>query len=83
MARRKAKSERDIEKGYPARQFVAKLRRLADCIEQGARFRIQVAGDSGKQVDVRIGYGFGKSIRIPDGKLIERFAGHAVFLWLM
>lgn len=45
MARRKAKSERDIEKGYPARQFVAKLRRLADCIEQGSRFRIQVAGE--------------------------------------
>jgi len=26
-------------------QFVAKLRRLADCIEQGKKFRIQVAGE--------------------------------------
>ncbi|MGD9331286.1 MAG: amphi-Trp domain-containing protein [Desulfobacterales bacterium] len=45
MAPRKKKSKRDIEKGYPARQFVAKLRRLADCIEQGKRFRLQVAGE--------------------------------------
>ncbi len=45
MTRRKVKSERDIEKGYPAQQFVAKLRRLADCIDQGKRFRIQVAGE--------------------------------------
>jgi len=45
MARRKKKSKRDIEKGYPAKQFVAKLRRLADCIENGDRFRIQVAGE--------------------------------------
>lgn len=45
MARRKLKTDRDVEKGYPARQFVDKLRRLADCIEQGKRFRIQVAGE--------------------------------------
>lgn len=45
MARRKKKSKRDIEKGYPAKQFVAKLRRLADCIENGDRFRIQIAGE--------------------------------------
>ncbi len=45
MARRKARPKRDIEKGYPAKRFVAKLRRLADCIEQGKRFRIQVAGE--------------------------------------
>ena len=38
------KAERDVEKAYPAKQFVAKLRRLADCVEQGKRFRIQVAG---------------------------------------
>ena len=37
-------SERDVEKQYPASQFVDKLRRLADCIEQDKRFRIQVAG---------------------------------------
>ena len=39
------KPQRDIEKDYPHRQFVAKLRRLADCIEKGERFRIQVAGE--------------------------------------
>jgi amphi-Trp domain-containing protein len=45
MLRRNKKSERDVEKGYPAKQFIAKLRRLADCIEQGEMFRIQVAGE--------------------------------------
>lgn len=45
MARRKRKAKRDVEKDYPVRQFVAKLRRLADCLEDGARFRIQVAGE--------------------------------------
>ena len=36
---------RDIEMNYPREQFVAKLRRLADCVERGQRFRIQVAGE--------------------------------------
>ncbi len=45
MAQRKRRARRDVEKDYPAKQFVAKLRRLADCIEQGERFRIQVAGE--------------------------------------
>ena len=45
MARRKQRGKRDIEKNYPRRQFVAKLRRLADCLEEGKRFRIQVAGE--------------------------------------
>ena len=45
MAKRSRKAKRDIEKDYPAKQFVAKLRRLADCIEHGERFRIQVAGE--------------------------------------
>ena len=45
MAQRKKQSKRDVEKDYPAKQFVAKLRRLADCIEEGKRFRIQVAGE--------------------------------------
>ncbi len=45
MAVRKKKSKRDIEKDYPSKQFVAKLRRLADCIENSERFRIQVAGE--------------------------------------
>jgi amphi-Trp domain-containing protein len=39
------KRKRDIERNYPARQFVAKLRRWADCIEQGKPFRIQIAGE--------------------------------------
>ncbi len=45
MAVQKKKRKRDIEKNYPIKQFVKKLRRLADCIEQGQRFQIQVAGE--------------------------------------
>jgi len=45
MAQRKKRSARDIEKDYSSKQFVTKLRRLADCIEQGKRFQIQVAGE--------------------------------------
>ncbi len=39
------KSDRDIEKGYTVNQTVQKLRRLADCLEQGKRFSIQIAGE--------------------------------------
>ena len=39
------KSDRDIEKGYTPRQMAAKLRRLADCLETGRPFRIQIAGE--------------------------------------
>lgn len=42
MARRKS---RDIEKVYSRRQFAAKLRRLADAIEDERAFSIQVAGE--------------------------------------
>lgn len=35
---------RDIEKVYTTEQFVEKLRRLADCLEQGKQFDIQIAG---------------------------------------
>ena len=45
MPARKKKAKRDIEKDYPKRQFIAKLRRLADCLEENKRFRIQVAGE--------------------------------------
>ena len=45
MAARGKKTKRDIEKDYSSKQFVAKLRRLADCIEQGDRMRIQIAGE--------------------------------------
>ena len=40
-----AKQDRDIEKGYSTQQMVAKLRRLADCLEQGKPFQIQIAGE--------------------------------------
>ncbi|NIC05317.1 amphi-Trp domain-containing protein [Billgrantia bachuensis] len=39
------KAERDVEKGYSKAEFVAKLRRLADTIESGGRFDIQIAGE--------------------------------------
>ena len=39
------KEDRDIEKGYTVKQMVAKLRRLADCLEIGKRFTIQIAGE--------------------------------------
>ena len=39
------KPERDIEKHYPKADFVAKLRRLADAIENGDRFEIKLAGE--------------------------------------
>jgi amphi-Trp domain-containing protein len=42
---KRGKRARDIEKGYSKREFVAKLRRLADAIEQDGRFVIQVAGE--------------------------------------
>ncbi|MHC4305684.1 MAG: amphi-Trp domain-containing protein [Planctomycetota bacterium] len=45
MATRRKRRKRDVEKNYPRRQFIAKLRRLADSLEQGTRFRIQIAGE--------------------------------------
>ena len=39
------KEERDIEKTYPKSEFVSKLRRLADSIEEGTKFEIQIAGE--------------------------------------
>lgn len=36
---------RDVEKGYSKAEFVAKLRRLADAIENEERFEIQIAGE--------------------------------------
>jgi amphi-Trp domain-containing protein len=39
----KKKKDRDIEKGYTVKQMVAKLRRLADCLENDKPFRIQIA----------------------------------------
>jgi amphi-Trp domain-containing protein len=45
MPAKQKRSKRDIEKTYPMKQFIDKLRRLADCLEQGKRFRIQIAGE--------------------------------------
>ena len=36
--------KRDIEKTYTRRQFVEKLRRLADAVEKNTRFSIQILG---------------------------------------
>ncbi|TET24598.1 MAG: amphi-Trp domain-containing protein [Candidatus Bathyarchaeum sp.] len=40
-----SRSDRDIEKGYTTKQLAAKLRRLADSLESGKNFRIQIAGE--------------------------------------
>jgi amphi-Trp domain-containing protein len=42
MARRRP---RDLERTYSPRQFAAKLRRMADAVESGRAFTIQVAGE--------------------------------------
>ena len=39
------KEEIDIEKDYSTSEFVAKLRRLADSLEEGRKFEIQIAGE--------------------------------------
>ena len=39
------KADRDIERDYPLTQFVEKLRRLADSLEKGQRFEIEIAGE--------------------------------------
>ena len=39
------KKDRDLEKSYSTKQMVVKLRRLADCLENGKRFTIQIAGE--------------------------------------
>ncbi len=38
-------NERDLEKSYSDKEFVEKLRRLADAIETGDKFEIQIAGE--------------------------------------
>lgn len=39
------KEERDIEKSYTTAEFVKKLRRLADDLENGEQFEIQIANE--------------------------------------
>jgi amphi-Trp domain-containing protein len=43
---KKRKAERDVEKTVTKAAFVRKLRRLADDLEAGKPFRIQVAGET-------------------------------------
>ena len=38
-------SDKDVEKSYSNKGVAAKLRRLADALEQGKAFDIQVAGE--------------------------------------
>lgn len=40
-----SRPDRDVEKTYSNAEFVEKLRRLADAIENGDRFDIQIAGE--------------------------------------
>jgi amphi-Trp domain-containing protein len=42
-----AKKEKkcDVQKTYTIKETVQKLRRLADCLEEGKPFRIQIAGE--------------------------------------
>ena len=40
-----SRPDRDLERTYSRSQFVAKLRRLADSLETGRAFTIQVAGE--------------------------------------
>ena len=49
------KPERDIEKDYPIAEFIDKLRRLADSLETGQRFQIQIAGE---RISVPVGATF-------------------------
>lgn len=37
--------EKDVEKSYRNRDVAAKLRRLADALEEGRTFRIQIGGE--------------------------------------
>jgi amphi-Trp domain-containing protein len=40
-----SKPDRDIEKVYSNADFAAKLRRLADAVDSGEQFEIQIAGE--------------------------------------
>ena len=68
MAKKKSK-QRDVEKGYPKADFVAKLRRLADTIENEETFKIQIAGER-IYVPVRAIYNI-EHERSGDGEEIE------------
>lgn len=38
-------NEKDVEKSYATKEVVGKLRRLADALEEGKTFEIQIAGE--------------------------------------
>ncbi|MGD9590350.1 MAG: amphi-Trp domain-containing protein [Pyrinomonadaceae bacterium] len=38
-------ADRDVTKKYPVKQFIQKIRRLADGLEAGEQFTIQIAGE--------------------------------------
>ncbi len=42
---KKQKKNRDLEKRYPKKAFIAKLRRLADALENDGHFSIQIDGE--------------------------------------
>ena len=42
---RKQKKNRDVEKRYPKKAFITKLRRLADALENDRQFSIQIDGE--------------------------------------
>jgi amphi-Trp domain-containing protein len=63
------KEHRDIEKSYPTSEFVSKLRRLADCLEAGDQFEIQIAGER-IYVPVRAAYNI-EHERDAEGEEIE------------
>lgn len=50
------KKKRDIEKTYTTKQFISKVRRLADGLENDKQFVIQIAGER---------------IRVPKGALVN------------
>jgi len=41
----KKKNTRDLEKTYTHKQLASKLRRLANALEKGKKFNIQIAGE--------------------------------------
>jgi amphi-Trp domain-containing protein len=41
----KKQAEKEVEKSYSSKQTIAKLRRLAEALDEGRSFRIQVAGE--------------------------------------
>ncbi len=41
----KKKKQKDIEKTYSKKEFIVKLRRLAETLEHNQRFVIQIAGE--------------------------------------